>query len=149
MHGINLSHRQLVLTNMCFAIERAKMTAASQTNTATDETRRQVDTRELVENLWLDESQCISREPWQRKIPRPTRRTLLYSFEKDGVLSPPGLLRAFGLPHGTAPAEVFTNFALRDLVGEMCSLPIATAIGFAVYGWPDGDWWHNRDPQIL
>ena len=56
MHGINLSHRQLVLTNMCFAIERAKMTAASQKNTATDGTRFQVDTRKLFEDLWLDES---------------------------------------------------------------------------------------------
>ena len=147
--GLTLSHRQLLLTNICFAIERLKMiTAASQTNTESYGTLPRVDTEDLVDNLFLDVSQCIMRDPWGRGIPRPTRSTILYSFEKDRALSPHALMRAFGAPHSIAPSEGFTNAQLKDLAGEMCSIPIATAIGFAIYCWPDGDWWHNRDPEI-
>jgi hypothetical protein len=57
-----------------------------------------------------------------------TRNALPYSFEYDRVATGHAIMRSMGLPTNQAPFVEFSDTELRDLAGDMFSIPIMAVV---------------------
>ena len=80
----NKTGRQADLIDIAYASERTKFK------------RHGVAPSEVVKGLLADISQSVKRKPWSRNLPTLMQRTLVYSFDKDSVLSGSDHLRLQG-----------------------------------------------------
>ena len=98
--------------------------------------------REITKDFWADLSQAVERRPWG-PLRTICRNTLWYSFEHNCILSGHAHMLMMGMPRGTAPTALFKDVDLRNMAGEMFSIPIVTMLSFAFYCWPEAEWWRS------
>lgn len=86
-----------------------------------------------VKGMLLDLSQSVSRKAWARQSSRAlAARTLIYSFDLDGVLDPKTAARLQGLPETFLHAGL-SDDQLRSLAGEAVFLPNLATILWAAF----------------
>jgi hypothetical protein len=100
--------------------------------------------RKIAEQLWVDLSQGIDREPWKRgPMPTCTTSSELYKFDEDQVVEPEEVLAIYGrqLPRG---ANGISRQDLQDLVGNsMAVQPLAAVLAaIVIKGEIPGLWEH-------
>lgn len=105
---------------------------------------------EMARNFFCDPTQSVSRTPWQEGLAAIAQGSMMYSFEKDLVLSGFDHLRALGIPEDAAPGQGTVSFSdkqCRSLAGEAFGCPVVTTITYAFWLNPYGNWWPNPKPQ--
>ena len=125
--GVGKSARQRDVVDVCFAALRAKNPTASRS--------------QLVKGQWANIGQSIERLPLSSKPQTLTTRTVLYSYEKNVVLSGAAHLRLLGWGQGMAPLEVVSEVEARSLAADSFSVPISAQMSFAYYINPYAPWW--------
>jgi hypothetical protein len=128
LRGLPDSERVRDLLDTAFAIQQRINPASSSTE-------------ELLRGLMVDVSVAVQRKPWSTSPPTVTTRSMLYSFEKDVVLSGHAHMRLMGWPADRCPAERFSDTDLRALAGESYSVPLSTMLNFTLFCNPWGPWW--------
>ena len=80
-----------------------------------------------------------------RPVPTYTTSTVLYSYEKDTLLSGASHLRMLGWPVHMMPAAVFDDCLLRDLGGDAFSVPICALVHGACALNSKAVWWRRTN----
>jgi len=104
--------------------------------------------QELAQNFWADASQRVSRAPWGTGLRCLTQNSLVYSFERDTILSGFDHMRLQGAPISCSPVAPppgsvndVKDVNLRSLAGEAFSCPVVTCVAYAMWLNPAGVWW--------
>ena len=92
-----------------------------------------VPNEELMKDLTVDLSQCVSRAmPLYKQWPTLTTSTTLYHYGDDSVISSKAHMKVLGWPLARL-APCFSEHDLRDLAGDGISLPLATVLSAAFF----------------
>lgn len=96
---------------------------------------------ELIKSLWANPGQAVQRKPIRKKPDTLASNTILYSYEKDCVLSGDSHLVLLGWPKHSAPLTHVTEAECRDMSANGFSVPIACQLMKAFYLCPFAPWW--------
>ena len=97
---------------------------------------------DLIKDAWCQVTCSVGRLPKSNgNIKRLQRNSVMYSYEKDLVLSGLSHLQMIGWHPHSAPDSVATDAELRDLSGSSFSIPISALVMSALISNPWGPWW--------
>ena len=125
--GVPRRDRIKDVLNVCFSVWRARHPT--------------LDHRSLIANLWCNVGQSVSRLPISQGLNTGATSALMYSFEKDRLLSGAACMQLLGWPVGLLPRDSFTDRQYRQLAGNGFSLPVACAFTVVLYSNPWAPWW--------
>lgn len=127
LHGVPKLDRVVDCIDVCYSIVRKQ---------------HPEDSREaIVKNLWCNPGQGVKRFPASRSLPTLATSTLLYSYEKDRLLSGAAHMQLLGWPLPLLPQGTFSEAEYRHLAGNGFSAPVAAMIGAILYSNPRAPWW--------
>ena len=116
-HGLVLNPRSKDLLNICFGAHLRKAGLALWLSQ---------EAKDSVQELYLDVSQGVQREPWNRaggEAPCLTTSTALYAFGKDRLVCPQELARMMGWPDQFEVPAMVSPQKLRQMIGNGIALP--------------------------
>ena len=97
---------------------------------------------QLRQNAWCDISQNVTRTPCSWGVlPVYTTSSLIYSYERDLVLSGSAHLMSMGWPSESHPMGDFSDCACRSLSGDSCSVPCTALVMCSCILNPWAPWW--------
>ena len=100
---------------------------------------------DLITDAWAHISMSVDRVPVSRGLyPCMLSNSVVYSFQKDLIISGQGHMKLMGWPEAMLPDEPCSDSEYRDLAGNGFSAPIATIIGVACIMNVHAPWWAGQ-----
>ncbi len=86
---------------------------------------------QLVKGYFVDVSESLPRTPWG-SIRALRQKTLIYSFEADGLLKPRHSMSLHGFPKNLR-LDALTDASVRSLAGESFAMPCIASVIWALF----------------
>ena len=104
---------------------------------------RHLDDEDLAKDAFVNVSQMVNRTPVTKGVGTLLQNSLIYSLEKDCVLSSVAHAMCIGWPQQYFTESLVSASETRGLVGESFSVPCATVVYSCCAMLPTAAWWRD------